>query len=59
METNSKPCPALKSFIDYWDEWHKEWYINASSKPPKIKSIKGWDMPKSIWQYFQIGRAHV
>lgn len=57
METQLNPCLALKSFVDYWDDWHNEWYINASSKPPKLTPIKGWPIPASnkendIWRFF-------
>lgn len=59
METTLNSCPALKLYIDYWDEWHKEWYNNASSKPPKLSPIKGWPIPSGnggtksdIWRYF-------
>jgi hypothetical protein len=45
MKTTLKPCLALKPYIDYWDEWHKEWSINTSSKPPKLTPIKCWPIP--------------
>jgi hypothetical protein len=59
METKFNPCLSLIPYIDYWDEWHKEWYINANSKPPILTPIKGWAIPSGnggnkndIWRYF-------
>ncbi len=55
MNTKIKICPAIQPYIDYWNEWHKEWYINASSKPPKLTPIKNWPIPANkndIWRYF-------
>lgn len=59
MEPDSTPCPALKSFIDYWDQWHKEWYLQVKSTPQKLTSINGWPIPEGnggntndIWRYF-------
>lgn len=53
MEPDSTPCPALKSFIDYWDQWHKDWYnfaiYSTQSTNPQIDC---WDVPTPIWRYF-------
>ena len=46
------PCTALKPFIGYWDDWHKQWFSNAMSKPAIMKPIKGWDMLIGKWQFF-------
>ena len=59
MNTKIKICPAIQPYIDYWNEWHKEWYINAISKPPLLTPIKDWSTPvgnggnkNDIWRYF-------
>lgn len=59
MNMRSIICPALKSFINYWDEWHKEWFNKASTKPPILPPIQGWPIPhgnggnnNAIWRYF-------
>ena len=52
-------CPALKSFVNYWNEWHQEWHTTASSKAPMLTPIKFWPIPtgnggniNEIWRYF-------
>jgi hypothetical protein len=59
MNTKIIKCPTLKLFIDYWDEWHKEWYTTASLKPPLLTPIKCWPIPTEnrdnkdeIWRCF-------
>ncbi len=52
MNTKFIVCPALKPYIDYWDEWHKEWFKVACLKPLKIIPIKGWPILTGIWKYF-------
>ena len=49
---------ALKDFIGYWDEWHKEWYSYINTKASKSK-INEWPIPQgnggngnSIANYF-------
>lgn len=54
-----KICLELKPYIDYWDEWHKEWYLKVNRTPPDLTPIKSWSIPagnggnkNNIWRYF-------
>lgn len=52
-ETESNLFPALRSFINYWDNWHKEWYILAKKSTPNINPlIDCLEFPTPIWRYF-------
>jgi len=57
-----------RKFVDYWDSWHAQWYVNASKwikGSPTPSVINGWPLPLDkngnhitdkngiyIWQYF-------
>jgi hypothetical protein len=50
---------AIKDFIEYWDNWHREWYTNSLTTPPNLAPIKEWITPidkggneSPMWQYF-------
>lgn len=53
MKTIYENCPAVKSFVDYWDKWHKEWYaITVKAVPTNNSLIDCWEFPTPIWRYF-------
>jgi hypothetical protein len=53
LELELEQCPALKSFIEYWDEWHKEWYALALKLTPSTSPfIDCWEFPTPIWRFF-------
>ncbi|MEI7597350.1 MAG: hypothetical protein WCK02_16495 [Bacteroidota bacterium] len=34
---------AIENYVEYWDDWHSEWFTKIKSNNPK--DIKGWNVP--------------
>jgi len=51
-----KESIAIKNFIEYWDDWHSEWFKNIKDRPDKIRDWKipyeKGDNENSICYYF-------
>ena len=53
MKTQLNPCPALKPFVDYWDDWHLKWFANVKKSTPNVNPIVDcWESPTPIWRFF-------
>lgn len=55
MSKHDRKLNAIKVYTDYWDNWHREWFINSLN----MHTIKGWGTPSindeneiPIWRYF-------